>query len=137
MFVTLKSIPIFNGSLSCTLSALAQVNRITSYNVCYTKLLRYPEHSIRVYPDSSGKNRHSSDASTSDIALLEAQYTVDYNKSNPLVKDRVMSANKSFQDGIVKVNAALCPEFARCLEQLVYDVNGNPDKKSGLDHLIV
>ena len=96
---------------------------------------RYPEHSIRVYPDSSGKNRHSSDASTSDIALLEAQYTVDYNKSNPLVKDRVMSANKSFQDGIVKVNAALCPEFARCLEQLVYDVNGNPDKKSGLDHL--
>ena len=33
------------------------------------------------------------------------------------------------------MNEVACPEYARCLEQLAYDKNGEPDKSSGLDHL--
>jgi len=97
---------------------------------------RYPEHNIRIYPDASGGSRKTVDASISDISLLQsAGFAVYANKSNPLVKDRVIAANVAFDNGRVKVNELLCPEFSRCLEQLAYDANGAPDKKSNLDHL--
>jgi hypothetical protein len=97
---------------------------------------RYREHHIRVYPDASGGSRKSVDASKSDLSLLEAAgFSVYANKSNPLVKDRVIAANSAFSQGLVKVNDEKCPEFARCLEQLAYDKNGEPDKSSNLDHL--
>tara|TARA_B100000795_G_scaffold269690_1_gene259952 strand:- start:2493 stop:3731 length:1239 start_codon:yes stop_codon:yes gene_type:complete len=97
---------------------------------------RFAEHHISIYPDASGRARKSVNASTSDIALLEqAGFSVYANSRNPLVKDRVMSANKAFQNGQVMVNDDLCPETARCLEHLTYDNNGEPDKKSNIDHL--
>jgi hypothetical protein len=97
---------------------------------------KYPEHHIRVYPDASGASRKTVDASVSDISLLmSAGLAVYAHKSNPLVKDRVIAANVAFDKGLVKVNELLCPEYARCLEQLAYDANGAPDKKSNLDHL--
>jgi len=97
---------------------------------------KYPEHQIRIYPDASGGSRKTVDASISDISLLEsAGFAVYANRSNPLVKDRVIAANVAFDKGLVKVNELLCPEYSRCLEQLAYDANGSPDKKSNLDHL--
>jgi len=97
---------------------------------------RYHEHNIRVYPDATGGARKTVNASISDIALLEAAgFSVYANKKNPLVKDRVISANKAFSNGFIKVNDKMCPEYAKCLEQLAYDKNGEPDKKSNLDHL--
>ena len=97
---------------------------------------KYPEHHIRVYPDASGASRKTVDASVSDISLLQSAGLAVYaHKANPLVKDRVIAANVAFDKGLVKVNELLCPEFARCLEQLAYDANGAPDKKSNLDHL--
>jgi hypothetical protein len=97
---------------------------------------RFKDHSIRVYPDASGGSRKTVNASISDISLLEsAGFAVYANKSNPLVKDRIMASNKAFSDGAVMVNDRLCPEYAKCLEQLPYDDNGSPDKKSNLDHL--
>ena len=97
---------------------------------------RYHEHNIRVYPDATGGARKTVNASISDIALLEAAgFGVYANKANPLVKDRVISANKAFSNGFIKVNDKMCPEYAKCLEQLAYDKNGEPDKKSNLDHL--
>ena len=97
---------------------------------------KYPEHQIRIYPDASGGSRKTVDASISDISLLQsAGFAVYANRSNPLVKDRVIAANVAFDKGLVKVNELLCPEYSRCLEQLAYDSNGSPDKKSNLDHL--
>lgn len=96
----------------------------------------HPNHSIRVYPDASGGSRKTVDASISDIALLEqARFSVYVNSTNPLVKDRIMASNAAFERGAVKINADKCPELARCLEQLAYTANGEPDKKSNLDHL--
>lgn len=93
-------------------------------------------HRIIIYPDASGNSRKSVDASKSDIALLQqAQYTVRVNSRNPAVKDRILSANKAFESGRVKVNDRLCPYVVRCLEQLPYDQNGEPDKTTGFDHM--
>jgi len=97
---------------------------------------RYLEHNIRVYPDASGKSRKTVDASISDISLLEqAGFIVYANKANPLIKDRVLSTNVAFSKGLLYINDIKCPEYAKCMEQLAYDKNGQPDKKSNLDHL--
>lgn len=93
-------------------------------------------HRIIVYPDASGKSRKSVDASKSDISLLTgAGFTVRVNPRNPAIKDRVLATNKAFEVGKVKVNAKECPTIVRCLEQQAYDDNGEPDKKSGFDHM--
>ena len=97
---------------------------------------KWSEHHITVYPDASGKSRKSVDAYKSDISILnEAKFRVKAKESNPAVKDRVLAANSAFGNQKVMVNARKCPEYFECLEQLAYDVNGEPDKKSGLDHL--
>ena len=97
---------------------------------------KYPEHHISVFPDASGRSRKSVNAATSDIALLEqAGFSIYANKKNPFIKDRVMAANKAFQTGSFLINDVQCKETARCLEQLTYTPNGEPDKSSNNDHL--
>lgn len=97
---------------------------------------KYPQHNIRVYPDASGASRKTVNASTSDIALLsQSGFGVLVNASNPLVKDRVLATNLAFERGRLLVNDKKCPTLAKCFEQLAYDENGMPDKRSGLDHL--
>ncbi len=95
---------------------------------------KFPDNKIVFYPDSSGKNRKSSGASTTDIRMIEAEYSCRYKSTNPLVKDRILSMNTAFEKGLLKVNSKACPEYVKGLEQQVYDDNGEPDKKSGLDH---
>ena len=54
--------------------------------------------------------------------------------SNPLVKNRVHSVNKQFEDNRLFVNTTACPTLANCLERQSYDANGEPNKSSGFDH---
>lgn len=97
---------------------------------------KFPEHKIIVYPDASGSSRKTIDASISDIALLEqAGFAVYANPTNPFIKDRVQATNAAFDHGKLYINTVMCPEYANCMEQLAYDKNGMPDKKSDLDHL--
>jgi len=96
---------------------------------------RYDEHNITIYPDSSGRKRGTVGASQSDISLLKGQgWTVKVKSTNPFVRDRVLSTNKAFKNGLLYVNDTNCPRTAECLEQQSYDKNGEPDKKSGNDH---
>jgi phage terminase large subunit len=96
---------------------------------------KFPEHKITVYPDASGKNRKSNNASESDLSLMEAAgFKVYRNNSNPLIKDRVLAMNKALDNKLVMVNDKECPTVARNLEQQAYDKNGVPDKSSGDDH---
>lgn len=93
------------------------------------------KHRIIIYPDASGANRSSANASTSDIKLLlAAGFEVRVNPSNPFVKDRVNAVNSAFSKGKLFVNARECPDTASCLEKQAYDVNGEPDKTAGFDH---
>lgn len=92
-------------------------------------------HHIVMYPDASGKNRKSNQASTSDIAMLQqAKFDVRVNAANPAVKDRVLSMNKALESGLIKINDKNCPNTSRGLEQQSYDENGEPDKSGGVDH---
>lgn len=96
---------------------------------------RFPNNHKIIYPDASGGNRSTNNASESDLSLLrQAGFEVRVNTKNPAVKDRIMSVNKQFQDGQLYVNVRECPTVAKCLEQQAYDDNGEPDKKSGFDH---
>lgn len=98
---------------------------------------RYPLNSIFIYPDASGKNRKSQNASESDISLLrQARFTVCANPANPAVKDRVLSMNKIIETREYKVNPDTCPTLVESLEQQPYDKHGEPDKTGGLDHVI-
>lgn len=101
---------------------------------------RYPGHSIFVYPDASGGNRKSNNASVSDISLLEAAgFTVLNNPANPAVKDRVLSVNQALHaagERKLLVNGDRCPGLVEGLEKQAYDKNGEPDKTGGLDHLL-
>jgi len=97
---------------------------------------RYHQHRITVYPDASGKSRKTVDASISDIHLLrQAGFAVKAKDSNPRIKDRIMAANGAFDHGLLFVNDDKCSEYARCLEQLAYTANGDPDKTMDVDHL--
>ncbi len=92
-------------------------------------------HNIVIYPDATGKARETVNASLSDIFLLkQAGFVIKAKLKNPRVKDRINSINKCFQDMKLWVNVEEAPTVAGCLEQQIYDVNGEPDKKSGQDH---
>ena len=101
---------------------------------------RYQSHAIYVYPDASGNARKTNNASTSDIAILrQAGFTVLVNSVNPAVKDRILSFNAMILSGSERklfVNADKCPGLAEALEKQCYDKNGEPDKHSGLDHIV-
>ena len=95
----------------------------------------FSKHKVIIYPDASGKNRKSQDASQSDIAMLKlAGYNIKANKKNPFVKDRILSVNQALSTGMMKVNDKLAPTVASNLEQQPYDKNGAPDKTGGTDH---
>jgi hypothetical protein len=101
---------------------------------------RYHGHAVMVYPDASGNSRKSQNASESDIALLRAaKFTVCVNASNPLIRDRVLAMNSLIHKGgerKYRVNPDKCPHLVESLEKQAYDKNGEPDKSSGLDHII-
>ena len=94
---------------------------------------RYPDRSIVVFPDASGKSRKSVDASKSDIKLLkDAGFRINAPRKNPPVRERVVSMNTLFLNGEGErnffVNTLLCPHFTEALEKQVYDDNGVPVK---------
>jgi len=96
---------------------------------------KYKKHDIILYPDASGASRKTVNASVSDISLLRKEgWTVRAHKSNPIVKDRILSVNKAFESGLLKINVNKCPDIAGALEKQNYDKNGEPDKTSGYDH---
>lgn len=98
-------------------------------------------HPVQVYPDASGQNSSSKNASESDLTILrQAGLTVRVNSTNPAVQDRVNSVNSLILNGEgerrLKINTHTCPKFTEGLEQQAYDKNGQPDKSSGVDHVL-
>lgn len=91
-------------------------------------------HDIRIYPDASGRNRKSVNASETDISMLEdAGFTVCAPLANPPVKDRINSVNAMFKNAAGQrrlfVNEDRCPEFADCLRRQAWNPKtGEPEK---------
>jgi hypothetical protein len=99
---------------------------------------RYPKHRVTIYPDSSGKNRKSSNASETDVSQLRAAFNVIVSGRNPFVKDRIASVQAMLCNANGErryfINEAKCPETAESLEQQVYNKQGEPDKSHDNDH---
>ena len=96
---------------------------------------RYPKSTIHVYPDASGQSGSTKGATVTDHKLLKAAgFGVYSKKVNPRVRDRIITVNKRFEDGTIKINAAKMPVTTEALEQQAYDKHGEPDKSTGHDH---
>jgi len=96
-------------------------------------------HPVVIYPDASGGNTSSKNASESDLTILQqAGFVIRANPANPSVRDRVNSVNALILNDRgqrrLKVNTQACPVLTEALEQQAYDKNGEPDKKTGHDH---
>ena len=131
-----------------------QVAEITGERDTPAMILRIqqllPEHAkavsegfqaINIYPDTNGK-KGSSNGGLSDIAQLKMAFGPDschYSGNNPSVlKERVPSVNALLWNGTsrrLRINIANCPVTVKGLEQQGF-VDGEPDKKSGLDHCL-
>ena len=100
---------------------------------------KFPGHKITIYPDASGSSNKTVNATESDILLLKrAGFNVLVPNKNPFVKERVMAVNalvcNSLDVRTLLVNTRLAPTVTECLEQQIYDDNGEPDKADGKDH---
>jgi hypothetical protein len=96
-------------------------------------------HSVVIYPDASGQNTSSKNASESDLSILRSYgFQIDVNHSNPAVRDRVNAFNglilNDNGERRFKINTHQCPVTTEALEQQTWDTNGEPDKTSGHDH---
>ena len=86
-----------------------------------------------LYPDATGENRKSVNATISDITLMKrAGYRIKQLNVNPPIKDRVIAFNAAFCNAKkvrrVFVDKEKCPTFAEALIQQAYDKNGLPEK---------
>ena len=99
---------------------------------------RYPDHRVTIYPDASGQNRKSANASETDISQLKAAFKVKNRSKNPFVKDRIASVQAMFcnANGLRRyfINETECPETCDSLEQQVYNPDGTPNKSMDNDH---
>ena len=96
-------------------------------------------HTLIVYPDASGQNTSSKNASESDLSILrQAGLMVKVNSHNPAVKDRINAVAAQILNDAgerrLKVNTSACPHYTEALEQQAYDKHGDPDKSTGHDH---
>jgi hypothetical protein len=96
-------------------------------------------HAAVIYPDASGQNTSSKNASESDLSILkQAGFTIQVNHRNPAVKDRVNAYNAMMFNEVGerrwKINTDLAPVTTEAVEQQAYDKNGEPDKTTGHDH---
>jgi hypothetical protein len=101
---------------------------------------KYTGHRITIYPDASGQNRKSSNASETDISQLKQAFRVKNKSKNPFVKNRVASVQAMLCNANdvrrYFVNEYLCPETCDALEQQVYNKAGEPEKLHDVDHPI-
>lgn len=133
------AISVIRDDLPLTLSELTKVRDTPAM----AKLLkeRYLDkgHAVTVYPDASGGNTSSKNASESDLSILkQAGLTIKVNPANPAVKDRInaVDAMTLNAEGVRrwKVNTDACPMLTEAQEQQAWGPNGEPDKTTGHDH---
>lgn len=97
-------------------------------------------HSVTIYPDASGQNTSSKNASESDLSILrQAGFSIRVNHANPAVKDRVNAVDAMLLNANGErrwlINTDACPVTTECLEQQAWGSNGEPDKSTGHDHM--
>lgn len=102
---------------------------------------KFPDHTIKIYPDAAGQATSSKNASESDHVIIRSfGFQIVVNGSNPMIKDRINAFNAQIMNSnnvrSFYVNTDMCPNLTEALEQQAYDKNGMPDKATGHDHVL-
>jgi len=98
----------------------------------------YPTHIERnlltVVPDAASKNRTTTNASESDLAILKRQgLRIKIQSQNPLVEDRVNAVQVLLLNNRLRIHPR-CTYLIRAFETQTYNSKGTPDKSgTGLD----
>lgn len=95
----------------------------------------YPQHvqqdNVVIIPDAASRQRTSTNASTSDLAILrKGGFTIKNQNSNPEVADRVNCILVLLLANRLRVHQK-CRYLLKSLEQQAYDQNGRPEKGRG------
>jgi len=109
-------------------------NLFDTYQMCEAIRSKFPGHKIVIYPDASGQNRNTSGRSDVDI-IKSFGYSVRVPNKNGYVRDRINMVNTAFRKKNYFVNPFECPDYTTALQKLKFK-NGEPDKSSGLDHIV-
>tara|TARA_R110002153_G_scaffold152542_1_gene304120 strand:+ start:409 stop:1698 length:1290 start_codon:yes stop_codon:yes gene_type:complete len=97
--------------------------------------LRY----ARIYPDASGRNRYTGSRTSNIDLLMDAGFRgVLYDESgNPFISDTVNKINLEFKSETGKIRITKnCHKTISAIEQQTYTDKGEPDKSSGIDHVL-
>lgn len=98
---------------------------------------RYGLRPLVIYPDASGRNRHSGDGNTNHKMLRDQGWALKFDQAgNPLITDRVNVVNSVIENALGKRRLFVHPSCKQTLKTLTRQTykNGKPDKDSGLDH---
>lgn len=133
------AVSVIRDGLPRTLEELVKVRDTPSMAALIKERYRDKGHAVIVYPDASGKNTSSKNASESDLSILkQAGLTVQVNESNPAVKDRINAVDAMTLNAEGRrrwlVNTDQCPTLTEAQEQQAWGANGEPDKTTGHDH---
>ena len=95
----------------------------------------YPIHlersNIVAIPDAASRQRSTTNAAESDLALLRrGGFTVKSQSSNPAIEDRVNSINVLLLANRLRISDK-CRYLIRSLETQAYDATGKPEKGRG------
>jgi len=135
------TVNVIRGDQPITVGELTKVRDTPAMARLLQERFKDKGHSVTIYPDASGQNTSSKNASESDLSILkQAGFTVRVNSRNPAVRDRVNAVNAMLLNDKGerrwKVNTDRCPTLTEALEQQAYDKNGEPDKSTGHDHSV-
>lgn len=133
------AVSVIRDDLPLTLEELTQVRDTPTMARMLKERYKDKGHPVVVYPDASGANTSSKNASESDLTILrQAGLTITVNAANPAVKDRInaVDAMTLNAEGVRrwKVNTDQCPVLTEAQEQQAWGPNGEPDKTTGHDH---
>ena len=104
-----------------------------THQMCSVLKERFPGHRIIIYPDASGRNRHSNSGKSDFDTIREHGFEILVDTQNPPVRDRINIVNNQFRKKKYLVNRYNCPSYSEALRKLKYK-GGEPDKSSGYDH---
>lgn len=132
-------ISVIRNDRPLTLGELTKVRDTPTMARMLRERFKDQGHAVTIYPDASGANTSSKNASESDLTILrQAGFSIQANAANPAVKDRVNSVNALILNDVGErrwlINTDACPDLTQALEQQAYDKHGEPDKKTGHDH---
>jgi len=137
--------PISAAVAVTTRTGIHIIDEITIYGSNTDELVdeirtRYPDKSVKVYPDPAGVQRKTSAGGRTDITILEnAGFRVFYHRNHPQVRDRINAVNAallSADDHVALLIDPRCRRVIECLEKQIYKEGTQvPDKDGGFDHM--